>query len=182
MAKNSAGILTLGALAGLGYLLLRPKSASAAEPAPAPSPGPAPVPEPEPEPIPDCGPGYVYDAVARECVPTQVDVPPTPPGLLKRGSSGPKVVALQRKLCAFWRSLGPVNPQQFGTISWDDFDDGQYGPGTEASVADAQAQMGIAVDGDAGPQTQGALNQYLASIGLDPAEVENTSCAQWFDS
>lgn len=178
MAKRSAGILTLGALAGLGYLLLRPKSANAAEPVPSPSPGPA----PEPEPIPDCGPGYVYDALSRECVPTQVDVPPPPPGLLKSGSSGPKVMELQRKVCAFWRSLGPVNVMQFGSLSWEDFDDGEYGPGTKKSVREMQQYMQIQADGIAGPETQDALNQYLASIGIDPVEAGNTSCTEWFVS
>ncbi len=132
--------------------------------------------------IPECGEGYVYDALQGVCVPSSVDVPPPPTGVLKQGSSGPKVVALQRKICAFWRTIGPVNPAQFGSTSWGDFDDGKFGPGTKKAVKEAQAYMGIASDGQAGPVTQSALNQQLASVGISPTEAENTSCQQSFDT
>jgi len=127
-------------------------------------------------PPPQCEEGFVYDALQGVCVPTQEEVPPPPSGILEKGSSGPKVLKLQRKLCAFFRTLGPVDPGQFGSISWGDFDDGIYGNGTQAAVSDFQAFANITIDGKAGPITQDTLNQQLASVGISPVEAGNTSC------
>jgi peptidoglycan hydrolase-like protein with peptidoglycan-binding domain len=63
--------------------------------------------------------------------------------MLKRGSSGPEVEALQRKLIAGGINPGPV--------------DGLFGTRTEAAVRQFQERHGLQVDGIAGPDTMGAL-------------------------
>lgn len=61
---------------------------------------------------------------------------------LNRGDKGPAVVELQR-------ALGMPKPQQ----------DGVFGPVTESALKGYQASRGLKVDGIAGPQTLGALQQ-----------------------
>ncbi len=63
--------------------------------------------------------------------------------MLRKGSSGPEVLALQQALA----SAG-FNPHGF---------DGKFGPKTEAALLAFQRSKGIIVDGKAGPQTWGAL-------------------------
>ena len=66
-------------------------------------------------------------------------------GMLKKGSRGAAVVALQQKL---------------GIAA-----DGVFGPQTAAAVRAFQARNGLEVDGIAGPITQGALGGGTASSG-----------------
>ncbi len=63
--------------------------------------------------------------------------------VLREGSSGPKVEALQRALNANGAHL---------TV------DGDYGPATKAAVKSYQASHGLTADGIAGPNTLRALN------------------------
>ncbi|MBC8031032.1 MAG: peptidoglycan-binding protein [Pyrinomonadaceae bacterium] len=63
--------------------------------------------------------------------------------VLKQGSSGPEVTALQTKL----KQLG-FAPQGV---------DGNFGPGTEAAVIAFQKSKGLTADGKAGPATLAAL-------------------------
>jgi peptidoglycan hydrolase-like protein with peptidoglycan-binding domain len=63
--------------------------------------------------------------------------------MLVEGSSGPKVLALQRALAA-----AGFNPHGL---------DGKFGPRTEAALKAFQRAAGIVVDGKAGPQTWRAL-------------------------
>lgn len=63
--------------------------------------------------------------------------------LLRRGSRGPNVIALQKRLSELGFSLGAV--------------DGEYGPATESAVFQFQSQNGLRADGVAGPQTLAAL-------------------------
>ncbi len=64
-------------------------------------------------------------------------------GMLVEGSSGPRVLALQRALAA-----AGFNPHGL---------DGKFGPKTEAALKAFQRAAGITVDGKAGPQTWRAL-------------------------
>lgn len=63
--------------------------------------------------------------------------------ILKRGSRGPNVIALQKRLSELGYSLGAV--------------DGEFGPATESAVFQFQSQNGLRADGIAGPQTLAAL-------------------------
>jgi peptidoglycan hydrolase-like protein with peptidoglycan-binding domain len=63
--------------------------------------------------------------------------------VLKQGSSGPEVTALQTRL----RELG-FDPNGV---------DGNFGPGTKAALIAFQKSKGLTADGIAGPQTMGAL-------------------------
>ena len=173
---NGNLILPVAILGGLAYLFSRNRN----EPCPE---GEARDPAtgecyPTQPPPPQCPEGEVWDGQAGMCVPTGINVPPTPSEVLKRGSSGPKVKVLQRRLCAFFRTYGPVNPNQFGSIAWEDFDDGQFGPGTEQAVSEFQGAVAITMDGQAGPVTRGQLSAQLASLGIDPVTAGNTSCLE----
>jgi cell wall-associated NlpC family hydrolase len=72
--------------------------------------------------------------------------------MLRRGSSGPAVVNLQKALAA-----AGFNPHGF---------DGKFGPKTEAALLAFQKSAHITVDGKAGPQTNAALR---ARLGVGPA-------------
>lgn len=63
--------------------------------------------------------------------------------MLKRGSSGPEVEDLQRRLMATGIDPGPV--------------DGLFGPKTEEAVRRFQQQNDLQVDGIAGPDTMAAF-------------------------
>lgn len=63
---------------------------------------------------------------------------------LRRGSTGQRVITLQRVIAAWYPYLGLRI-------------DGDFGPATEAAVKEVQRRAGITVDGIAGPQTLGVL-------------------------
>lgn len=63
--------------------------------------------------------------------------------MLKQGSKGEAVTALQKKLAAQGINPGPV--------------DGVFGPKTEAAVKRYQERSGLTSDGIAGPKTLAAL-------------------------
>lgn len=69
---------------------------------------------------------------------------PPPDGLLRRGSTGPRVTRLQQTLNAWypWMRLAT---------------DGKYGPATENAVRELQKRAKLTVDGIAGPVTLGKL-------------------------
>jgi hypothetical protein len=67
------------------------------------------------------------------------------------GRSGLEVADVQKALVALGFDIGPRGI------------DGVRGPYTSAAVKKLQSQLGVAVDGDPGPETVGALNKLLAS-------------------
>jgi peptidoglycan L-alanyl-D-glutamate endopeptidase CwlK len=77
--------------------------------------------------------------------------------VLKQGSSGPDVTALQTRL----KSLG-FDPHGV---------DGNFGPGTKAALIAFQKSKGLTADGLAGPQTMNALQLG----GATPAGVSTTT-------
>lgn len=79
---------------------------------------------------------------ARRALATRGWRAPPPDPLLRRGATGPAVVALQRLLAA--RGAGVVA-------------DGVFGPQTEAAVATFQRGAGLLADSIAGPKTWAAL-------------------------
>ncbi|MFF0144637.1 peptidoglycan hydrolase-like protein with peptidoglycan-binding domain [Amycolatopsis sulphurea] len=71
---------------------------------------------------------------------------PAQPGTtLKRGSQGPAVTALQRRLNAWYPAYSHLTA------------DGVYGVGTESVVKEFQRRAGLTADGIAGPRTLAAL-------------------------
>lgn len=67
--------------------------------------------------------------------------------IMKRGSTGPAVKDLQRRL---------------NTFGWYDLNiDGSYGPATENAVKDVQSKLGLTVDGSAGIITQTYLDEQI---------------------
>ena len=69
--------------------------------------------------------------------------------MLRTGSKGDEVVALQERLKAVGFDPGPV--------------DGAFGPNTEAALRAFQEEAGIAVDGVAGPDTNAKLAEFQAA-------------------
>lgn len=69
--------------------------------------------------------------------------------VLKQGSSGPEVTALQTRLKEFGFDPNGV--------------DGNFGPGTKAALIAFQKSKGLTADGIAGPQTMGALQLGTAA-------------------
>lgn len=63
--------------------------------------------------------------------------------ILRLGSKGPEVLALQKALVAAGAAIAA---------------DGAFGPATDKAVRDAQLRLGLVVDGLAGPQTIAALD------------------------
>ncbi|MBT8212503.1 MAG: peptidoglycan-binding protein [Acidimicrobiia bacterium] len=63
--------------------------------------------------------------------------------MLRNGSSGEEVMALQKSLAAMGLNPGPA--------------DGIFGPKTEAAVKAFQEKAGLAADGIAGPNTMAAF-------------------------
>jgi peptidoglycan hydrolase-like protein with peptidoglycan-binding domain len=80
--------------------------------------------------------------------------------VLKQGSSGPEVTALQTRL----RELG-FDPKGV---------DGNFGPGTKAALIAFQKSKGLTADGIAGPQTMGAL-QLGAGVAAGASTGSTTS-------
>ncbi|SFP53953.1 Putative peptidoglycan binding domain-containing protein [Geodermatophilus dictyosporus] len=74
--------------------------------------------------------------------------------VLRRGSRGPGVVALQRALTTLGTPLTA---------------DGDFGPLTEQAVRRFQVSAGLTVDGVVGPRTKVALSAALARRGTGPA-------------
>ena len=85
--------------------------------------------------------------------------------VLRQGSSGPEVTALQTKL----KQLG-FDPNGV---------DGNFGPGTKTAVIAFQKSKGLSVDGDAGPATLAALqlggNQSAADAQSAAATITNAA-------
>jgi lipoprotein-anchoring transpeptidase ErfK/SrfK len=77
-------------------------------------------------------------------VPSHVNAPPGPTTALQQGDRGAAVVALQNRLNALGYWVGPA--------------DGSYGDATVQAVYALQKAAGLPVDGQAGPQTEAALN------------------------
>lgn len=90
--------------------------------------------------------------------PARLEQPPTD-GMLRRGSRGDAVAALQDLLCAAGH---PVTA------------DGMFGPATERAVRDFQAKRGLVEDGIAGPATLGALRS------LRTGEPTESTFRAWF--
>lgn len=85
---------------------------------------------------------------------------PVDPIIVRPGTSGPSVVAVQVAL------VGQGYP--IAT-------DGTYGPRTEAAVRDFQARHGLEADGISGPATQHALGIGPAPAGSAPTTVATTA-------
>lgn len=85
--------------------------------------------------------------------------------MLKRGSSGPEVEDLQRKLLANKINPGPV--------------DGLFGPKTDDAVRRFQELHGLQVDGIVGPKTLAAFEEAAAkaAAGLAQAKSEREEAA-----
>ncbi|GLK86699.1 peptidoglycan recognition protein family protein [Ancylobacter defluvii] len=84
--------------------------------------------------------------------------------ILRRGSSGPAVSALQTRLNA--ALLQPIKA------------DGDFGPATERAVRAFQAIVGLVVDGIAGPQTQTALERATTAAKPGKVEPDKSAMAQ----
>jgi hypothetical protein len=84
---------------------------------------------------------------ATTTTPTPAVVPPLPTGLLKQGTTGADVKAVQQTLEATGQSPGTV--------------DGVFGPKTERALIAFQMSAGIPADGVYGPQTKAALEKKL---------------------
>ena len=78
-----------------------------------------------------------------------------PEPVLREGSRGEDVLALQRDLSA--AGYDPV------------YLDGQFGPLTARAVRRFQQDSGVVVDGEVGPETRAALRRALGARGLTPA-------------
>jgi len=79
--------------------------------------------------------------------PSTTTVPTLTSGLLKQGTSGADVKALQQALAAAGHSPGAI--------------DGDFGPKTEQALIAFQQAAGIPADGVYGPQTKAALEKKL---------------------
>jgi peptidoglycan hydrolase-like protein with peptidoglycan-binding domain len=78
-----------------------------------------------------------------------------PEPILREGSRGEEVLALQRDLSA--AGYDPV------------YLDGQYGPLTARAVRTFQQDHGVVVDGEVGPETRAALRRALQTRAATPA-------------
>lgn len=76
--------------------------------------------------------------------------------VLKNGMEGDDVKSLQQKLIKAGYSCG-----KWGA-------DGEFGDATEMAVRRFQTQQGLAVDGQAGPQTMAALDKVIAALDKEP--------------
>lgn len=96
------------------------------------------------------GPGYrkyAYDEKIAAAYDRYTAKPGAKPAVLRRGSRGEAVLALQRDLAALGYRLDA---------------DGAYGPGTAEAVRRFQADHGLQADGITGPQTHAAVAKALA--------------------
>ena len=78
-----------------------------------------------------------------------------PAPILREGSRGEEVIALQRDLAA--AGYDPV------------YLDGQFGPLTARAVRVFQQDNGVVVDGEVGPETRAALRRALQTHAVTPA-------------
>jgi hypothetical protein len=100
------------------------------------------------------GPGYkkyAYDEKIASAYDRYAAKPGAKPAVLRRGSRGEAVLALQRDLAALGYKLDA---------------DGAYGPGTAEAVKRFQAEHGLEADGIAGPRTLKAIGDALAPNGI----------------
>jgi hypothetical protein len=100
------------------------------------------------------GPGYgkfAYDEKIASAYDRYVGTPGARPAVLRRGSRGEAVLALQRDLAALGYRLDA---------------DGAYGPGTAEAVRCFQADHGLETDGIAGPQTLRAVAEARVPKGI----------------
>jgi peptidoglycan hydrolase-like protein with peptidoglycan-binding domain len=88
--------------------------------------------------------------------------------MLKRGSSGPEVEDLQRKLLANKINAGPV--------------DGLFGPKTDDAVRRFQEMHDLQVDGIVGPQTLAAFEVAAAAMVAARSQQEIVTKAQGADT
>ena len=72
--------------------------------------------------------------------------------MLKTGSKGDDVVALQQKLKAAGFDPGVI--------------DGDFGPATAKALRSFQEKAGIAADGICGPQTEGKLSEAINALTM----------------
>ncbi|MEX2323248.1 MAG: peptidoglycan-binding domain-containing protein [Acidimicrobiia bacterium] len=83
--------------------------------------------------------------------------------MLKRGSSGPEVEDLQRKLLANKINPGPV--------------DGLFGPKTDDAVRRFQEMHDLQVDGIVGPNTLSAFEAAAANTAASLAQAKDAQAA-----
>ena len=77
-------------------------------------------------------------------------------GVMRKGTSGEAVRQLQENLIKLGYSCGP------------DGADGDYGPNTVKAVKQFQKDNKLDDDGEAGPITQAAIRQKIASLTVEP--------------
>ncbi len=135
-SKGPSGLVLIGAgaAAWLVWSLTKPSTASAAETAPG-SQLPAP--------------GQTGTGSGSSASPTPQA--PTPSSLLRRGSSGPAVLAWQTTLV--YGGYLPDAPSSR---------DSAFGPLTEAATKVFQQKAGITVDGIVGPETRAAAARLIS--------------------
>jgi peptidoglycan hydrolase-like protein with peptidoglycan-binding domain len=128
----------------------RPPIGAAVGPTPAPSPTPAPAPSPVPAPTPVPGPSL-------PTVAAHPGLANLPDAVVAAGSSGDRVVALQRFLAVAASLLGDLTLAPGA-------ERGTYGPATAAAVTSWQRRVGAPADGVWGPSTYAASGRYLDRV------------------
>ena len=97
---------------------------------------------------------YVAPAVAPS-------IPTVTATILRKGSAGPEVKSLQKKLLQIGYYLG-----SYGA-------DGDYGDATVIAVRKFQKDNSLAVDGEAGPNTLAAVNKVLPIVQQEQKAIAN---------
>ena len=97
---------------------------------------------------------YVAPAVAPS-------IPTVTATILRKGSAGPEVKSLQKKLLQIGYYLG-----SYGA-------DGDYGDATVTAVRKFQKDNSLAVDGEAGPNTLAAVNKVLPIVQQEQKAIAN---------
>ena len=97
---------------------------------------------------------YVAPAVAPS-------IPTVTATILRKGSAGPEVKSLQKKLLQIGYYLG-----SYGV-------DGDYGDATVTAVRKFQKDNSLAVDGEAGPNTLGAIDKVLPIVQQEQKVIAN---------
>ena len=97
---------------------------------------------------------YVAPAVAPS-------IPTVTATILRKGSAGPEVKSLQKKLLQIGYYLG-----SYGA-------DGDYGDATITAVRKFQKDNSLAVDGEAGPNTLAAVNKVLPIVQQEQKAIAN---------